>query len=87
MWDCLRGYLEICGIVLEIQGSSQALGIIWEGCGVVEGQLPGADQGKRTDFSTSPTPLLLVLHDFVMVDVPALLPLCGKWVPYPTTGE
>lgn len=69
MWDCcwgLRGDLEVCGIVLEAGASFSGLGYhlggMWKILG--RGQLPGANQGVGTDFSTLPLtpPLLLVLR-------------------------
>lgn len=53
--------MEVCGIVLEIQGSSQALGVIWERCGIVRecwaGDKCQGQTRERTDFSTLPHPL------------------------------
>lgn len=53
--------MEVCGIVLEIQGSSQALGVIWERCGIVRecwaGDRCQGQTRERTDFSTLPHPL------------------------------
>lgn len=69
IWDCNRGLrddLEVCGIVLEIRGSSQALVIIWERSGVVRGCWAGDNcQGQAMErglIFPLPPSLLLALH-------------------------